>query len=103
MPHQAPTAALPGATTRGQARFVPSTPPEPDGPQETVVDLAARFLASQPGSAARALDRHRPRPDGRCPGCAVTLAHWPCFVAAAARAAVPLESRPADAVRRRLP
>jgi hypothetical protein len=93
MPHDAPsTALLPDAANR-DARPVPTDPPDPDCPQETTVQLAGRLLASQPGSAARALDRHRPRTDGRCSGCTVTLQRWPCFVVLAARAAVGLESR----------
>ncbi|MGH3568935.1 MAG: hypothetical protein ACRDRH_23495 [Pseudonocardia sp.] len=45
------------------------------------IDVAAQFLAAQPGAVERALAKHRRGKDGRCTGCVHTQTRWPCAVA----------------------
>jgi hypothetical protein len=60
---------------------------------ESVLELAGRLLARQPGSVARVLAEHRERPDGCCSRCGPTSGVWPCFTVSAAREAERLASR----------
>lgn len=61
----------------------------PPGGAVDCIDVAARFLAAQPGAVQRTLKEHRPRPDGRCRVCG-PLVQWPCVMATIARAAASL-------------
>jgi hypothetical protein len=61
---------------------------------EDCIDVAARYLASDPPAVTRALDTHSPREDGRCRGCGHGGVRWPCAVAAIARRAFALLGEP---------
>ena len=58
--------------------------------RDTAIEAAAELMATNPGAAERALERHVRRPDGRCAGCADPLIHWPCAMASIARRAAAL-------------
>ena len=53
----------------------------------SAVDAAARFVALQPGGAARILFEHDRRPDGTCGGCLTSPVTWPCVVSLIAKKA----------------
>jgi hypothetical protein len=53
----------------------------------SAVDAAARFVALQPGGAARILLEHDRRPDGTCGGCLTSPVTWPCVVSVIAKRA----------------
>lgn len=55
--------------------------------EPSCIDVAAEFLAAQPGAVERTMARHARRDDGYCSGCVHTLTRWPCGVAAIARSA----------------
>jgi hypothetical protein len=64
------------------------------GMSRTVADciqVAARFLAGEPGAVRRALRTHRQRRDGCCTACPPGT-HWPCVVAAIARCAEEIDA-----------
>lgn len=70
--------------------------PAPAGMPRNVVeciDIAARFLAAQPGAVERALAKHRRGDDGRCTGCVSTLTWWPCATASIAMRAAGKDSQ----------
>ena len=50
-------------------------------PVDSVIDIAVRFVADQPGGVDRMLARHYLLPDGLCAGCVTNLTRWPCFAA----------------------
>ena len=54
---------------------------------ESVIDVAVRFVAEQPGGVGRMLARHRQLADGQCAGCVTSLTPWPCSVASIALSA----------------
>lgn len=52
------------------------------------VEMAARFVAEQPGGAGRIFERHEARGDGTCTGCGVYRpVQWPCLMIFIARRA----------------
>jgi hypothetical protein len=51
------------------------------------IDVAARFLAAEPGAVERAFEAHRRQSDGRCTGCRTRPVTWPCSTASIALAA----------------
>ena len=60
------------------------------------LDVAAQFIAAQPGGPERILDEHRPDDYGRCRGCTrpgvgTPYVSWPCSVAKLAEAARDLQ------------
>jgi hypothetical protein len=56
-------------------------------PAEDCIEVAARYLATEPDAVNRALDVHSATSDGRCRGCGHRAVHWPCAVAVIARRA----------------
>jgi len=54
----------------------------------SVIEVAVRFVASQPGGAGRILTIHYRRPNGICAGCSTTPVRWPCAAARIATDAV---------------
>jgi hypothetical protein len=52
------------------------------------IDVAARFVASQPDGPRRSLARHCRRRDGYCAGCLHTPTAWPCVLAVIAQKAL---------------
>lgn len=56
------------------------------------VEVAARFLADQPGAVDRVLAEHRNASDGHCLGCRAKPVRWPCFIVTIAQAACELAS-----------
>jgi hypothetical protein len=52
------------------------------------IDVAARFVASQPDGPRRSLARHCRRRDGSCAGCLHTPTAWPCVLALIAQKAL---------------
>lgn len=52
----------------------------PDEPT-SVIDVAVRFIAAEPGGIERMLARHRRLPDGVCAGCLTHATAWPCVAA----------------------
>lgn len=61
------------------------------------IEVAARFLAAQPGAADRVLAAHRRAPDGRCTGCGSRRVRWPCSTAVIARRALGTTAPPPTA------
>jgi hypothetical protein len=55
--------------------------------RRTCIEVAARFVASQPGGPQRALALHHRRPDGTCAGCQHAPTPWPCTTATIAHLA----------------
>ena len=80
---------------------VPNAPtgrPDPSSmsePAASCIEVAARFLADQPGAVDRALRMHRRGPNGRCRGCGAAAPRWPCAVATSALRARHLVEGPA--------
>ena len=70
----------------------PVTAGEMSEPAQACIEVAARYLASEPESVQRALARHRADTNGRCTGCGSSNARWPCATAASARRALELIS-----------
>ena len=51
---------------------------------DSVIDAAARLMATNPGADKRVLAMHRRRSDGYCTGCWTRPTKWPCGVASVA-------------------
>jgi hypothetical protein len=61
---------------------------DPPGRQpDDCIEMAARYLATEPDAVNRALDVHSATSDGRCGGCGYRAVRWPCAVATIARRA----------------
>ncbi len=55
--------------------------------RRSCIEVAAEFVAAQPGGITRILTAHQPRPDGTCAGCLHKPTSWPCTTATIAHRA----------------
>jgi len=55
------------------------------------IDVAASFMAANPGAAQRVLGAHRRQDDGWCSGCICRPVRWPCSSARIALLAARLQ------------
>jgi hypothetical protein len=67
-----------------------------DRRRDNCFDVAARFVADQPGGPGRLLNEHRPDDRGLCCGClrpgtGMTYLPWPCPITRIAQAAADIQ------------